>query len=148
MAQTAVLHKILNVREQEKKDAQLEQSQAIDHFEKVAKKLYYTLKTKEDAEVGLNRYIKSESTINKIKEQSLYIDMLNKKITTLQKQVQDARQEMELKQAKLTEAHKEVKKIEKMIEKREQTKQELEKKAEMLEMDELSIRQFMNQSQN
>src|SRR5690625_1377967 len=117
MTQTTVLHKILHVREQEKTDAQIEQSQAVDHFENVARDLYDFLKLREQAEKGLQTYIRSESTVNQIKEQALYIDSLNKKIAILQNHVQDARQKMELKQAKLTEAHQEVKKIEKMIEK-------------------------------
>ncbi|MEI3604597.1 flagellar export protein FliJ [Pseudogracilibacillus sp. SE30717A] len=148
MAQTAVLHKILHVREQEKQDAQMEQLKAVDYFEKAAKKLYHALKTKEQAELGLEKYMKTEVTITVIKEQSVYIDTLNKKIVALQQQVQQARKEMELKQLKLTEAHVEVKKVEKMIEKREQLQFETEKKLEMIEMDEISIRQYTNHVQN
>ncbi len=148
MVQTAVLNKILHVREQEKQNAHMEQLKAVDYFEKVAKKLYQLLKTKEQAEQGLEKYMKTEVTITIIKEQSLYIDTLTKKIIALQQQVQQAREEMEIKQLKLTEAYVEVKKVEKMIEKREQVKIELDKKLELIEMDEISIRQYTNHVQN
>src|SRR5690606_14824968 len=146
MAQPIVLEKILNIREQEKNEAQIKNNKATDYFEKVAKNLYYALKKKEQAEEGLHKCMQGKATITKIKEQSLYIDALNKKITTLQDQVQLARHEMEVTQAKLTNAHVEVKKVEKMIEKRKSDQLELEQNMEKIEMDEISIRQFMNQN--
>jgi len=147
MSEPATLQKVLNVREQEKKVAQKEQMEARNQFEKVAEKLYVVLKTKEKAEEGLHQAMKSKATIIKIKEQSNYIEALNKKIVTLQHQVQRARQKMEHKQVKVTAAHVEVKKIEKLIEKREQTLRENERKMELIDMDEISIRQFMVQNQ-
>lgn len=148
MSDTAVLTKILNVREQEKKDAQLEQINARNYFEKVATELYQQLKTKEQAEVTLESYMQESSAINKIKEQSFYIQALNQKIISLQQRVQQARKEMENKQEILTEAHVEVKKIEKMIEQREKEFFAQEQKIEMALMDEISIRQFNTQAQN
>lgn len=148
MAETAVLTKILNVREQEKIDAQKEQVEARDNFEKVATQLYTNLKTKEQAELTLETYMQESSAINYIKDQSLYIQALNKKIMSLQHHVQKARQEMENKQEVLTEAHVEVKKIEKMIEHRKAAFHAQEQKIEMMMMDEISIRQFNTQAQN
>ncbi|HLR72493.1 MAG TPA: flagellar export protein FliJ [Pseudogracilibacillus sp.] len=148
MAQTVVLHKIMHVREQEKKAAQKEQLKATEHFEEVATNLYKTLKTKEEAEHSLQTYMQTEATITRIKEQSLYIRTLNEKIATLQKHVQNARRQMEVKQAKLTEAHVEVKKIEKMIEKRKQEQFERARKLETIELDEISIRQYSAHVQN
>lgn len=148
MSDTAVLTKILNVREQEKKDAQLEQINARNYFEKVATELYQQLKTKEQAEVTLESYMQESSAINKIKEQSFYIQALNQKIISLQQRVQQARKEMENKQEILTEAHVEVKKIEKMIEQREKEFFAQEQKIEIALMDEISIRQFNTQAQN
>lgn len=148
MAETAVLTKILHVREQEKKDAQIEQINASDKFEKVATELYTHLKTKEQAESNLEEFMQESSAINKIKEQSLYIQSLNKKIMALQLRVQQARKEMEEKQEILTYAHVEVKKIESMIEKREKEFLENEKKLENALMDEISIRQYNTQVQN
>src|SRR5699024_6061565 len=69
------------------------------------------------------------------------------KINTLQNNVQKARIEMEQKQNALTEAHIEVKKIERLIALREQEQKELLKKQEMAFMDEISMLQFHNQRQ-
>lgn len=145
MSNPAVLHKILSIREQEKNDAQIEQISARKYFEKVATQLYNTLKTKEEAEETLQNYMKTKAAIEKIKEQSIYIDSLNKSIVSLQAKVQQARQEMEYKQQVLTEAHIEMKKIEKMIERRLQKEKELEKKMELDKMNEISIRQYLAQ---
>src|SRR5690625_3524218 len=142
MANPVVLHKILSVREQEKKTAQMEQITAQNYFEKVATQLYHVLKTKEEAEQTLQSYMKTKAAIERIKEQSLYIDSLNKNIMKLQDQVQKARQEMEQKQQILTEAHIEMKKIEKMIERRAKEQKEQEEKLQMNLMDEISIQQF------
>lgn len=146
MSNPAVLHKILSIREQEKNDAQIEQISARKYFEKVATQLYNTLKTKEEAEETLQNYMKRKAAIEKIKEQSIYIDSLNKSIVSLQAKVQQARQEMEYKQQVLTEAHIEMKKIEKMIERREKEQKELNDKLQMNLMDEISIRQFQSQN--
>ncbi|MBO1003806.1 flagellar export protein FliJ [Pseudogracilibacillus auburnensis] len=148
MSQTAVLHKILHVREQEKKDAQMEQISARNYFEEVATQLYSELKTKEQAEQTLDNYMQASSAITKIKEQSLYIHALNKKIMVLQQQVQQARKQMEDKQEILTEAHVEVKKIETMIGHREKEIIAHKEKLESMMMDEISIRQFNTQVQN
>lgn len=146
MSNPAVLHKILTIREQEKNDAQKEQISARKYFEKVATQLYNALKTKEEAEQTLENYMKTKAAIDKIKEQSQYIDLLNKNIITLQAKVEQARQEMEFKQKVLTEAHIEMKKIEKMIERREKEQKELNEKLQMNLMDEISIRQFQTQN--
>lgn len=141
MYDTTALLKILDVRQQEKNEALVAHKIAIDQFEKVATQLYEQLKTKEHAQEVLNRYVQSE-IIKKIREQTLYIDMLNQKINQLQREVQIARQNMEEKQQIVTEKHIEVKKIEKMIEKREQVKKVHEAREEMKHMDEISIQQY------
>ena len=142
MSNTATLQKILQLRNEEKNRALLEQKKAMDHFEEVAKKLYTQLKTKENAESKLNEYVKSE-VIAKIREQTLYIDLLNRQINTLQREVQIARENMEQKRQIVTEKHVELKKIEKMIEKRmDQAKKEAAL-LEMKQMDEISLNRFM-----
>lgn len=146
MSNPAVLHKILSIREQAKKDAQMEQITAQNYFEKVATQLYNLLKTKEKAEETLRANMGTTLAIEKIKEQSTYIDTLNKHIIQLEKQVQKARREMELKQKVLTEAHIEMKKIEKIIERRTEEQKQFEKKQQMNLMDEISIQQFTAQN--
>lgn len=146
MSNIAVLNKVLSVREIEKKDAQKAHHHAIEKFEIVATELYTLLKKKEDAEKQYETWISDVAEINKIKEQLTYIDNLNRQITLLQRKVNDARAEMEKRQEKLTEAHVEVKKFEKVIEHRQTEREEEERKKEQLFMDEISVRQYFDQN--
>lgn len=148
MADTVVLHKMLHIKEQEKMDAQLQKVQAAEYFEQVATELYNELKTKEKAETAFTQVICRDATVTTIKEQSLYIDRLNKKINLLQEHVLKARNEMENKQIVLIDAHVEMKKIEKLIEFREQEKKDSKQKNDRQMMDEISIRQYQMFKQN
>lgn len=148
MSDTGALHKILDIKQQEKVDAQLQKQQATEKFEQIATKLYQKLSSKEQAESDFNQALTSHITIMKMKNQSLYISNMNKKIMELQHQVQIARNQMEDKQAKLTDAYMEEKKIEKLIELRvTEQKQRLQKQENQL-MDDISIRQFVNANIN
>lgn len=142
MSNTAALHKILDIRNEEKNRALLEQKKAVDQFEEVAKQLYVQLKTKEDAESKLNVYMQSE-VILKIREQTVYIEALNRKIAELQREVQIARENMEHKRLIVTEKHVELKKIEKMLEKRIEREKKEASIAEMKQMDEISLNRFI-----
>ncbi len=144
MSQTAVLHKLLHVREQEKTNAEVKKRQAREIFEEIATRLYQQLKTKEKAESDFEEVMQTNMTITKMKEQSLYISRLNGQIAALEQQVQQARNDMEQKQTMLTEAYVELKKVEKLIELREEEQETAQKKAENQLMDELSIRQYLN----
>jgi flagellar protein FliJ len=144
LANTMVLTKILHVRENEKKKVQKDYSQSMERFESVALDLYQLLKKKENAEKTYEDYINSSVSLDQIKQISFYIESIQGDILALQHKVNKARNEMELKQTELTDAHIEVKKFEKIIERR--TNEELEhvKKIEKAFMDEISINQFMN----
>lgn len=144
MAQTVALSKILTVREREKKDAQLLYHQSIENFEKTATRLYDLLKRRENAEDSYNVFLEGTASIDRIMEQTTYITAMNKQITTLQYSVQKARSTMEAKQEKLTDAHVEVKKFEKIIESRETEQKKMALKLEQASMDEISIQQFLS----
>lgn len=148
MSQTAVLYKVLEVKEQEKQEAQINRVRAVDEFEKVAHQLYQQLKEKEVAEERYIEKMQDQFTIDKMKAQSLYINNLSSRIVMLQQHVQNARQKMEKAQEMLNEAHIEVKKIEKMINIREKEKAEEERIIENALMDEMSMRQYNKQVQN
>ncbi len=148
MAQTAVLYKVLQVKEQEKNQAQIERVQAVEQFEIVANKLYDQLRKKEVAEKQLSHKMREQFTMEIMKEQSRYINNLSSKIVTLQHHVQQARKKMEITQELLNEAFIEVKKIEKMIDIREQEKNAEERMLEAALMDEMSMRQYNKQVQN
>ena len=148
MSQTAVLYKVLEVKEQEKQEAQINRVRAVDEFEKVAHQLYQQLKEKEVAEERYIEKMQDQFTIDKMKAQSLYINNLSSRIVMLQQHVQKARRKMEKAQEMLNEAHIEVKKIEKMIDIRETEKAEEERIIENALMDEMSMRQYNKQVQN
>ena len=143
MAETLVLSKILHVRENEKKDAEREYHSSMKQFEAIAEQFYLLLRKKEDAEASYENYVYATTSIDIIREQIAYIENLNKRIVALQSEVQEARMNMESKQIKLTDAHVEVKKFEKMIEGRKQKKAEYLKKEESALMDEVSIQQYL-----
>src|SRR5699024_7509047 len=69
MADTAVLEKILHVKEKEKDAAQLDKTEAVNRFEEIASRLYEELKRKENAESELDVVMKAKATITMIKEQ-------------------------------------------------------------------------------
>lgn len=143
MAEAIALTKILRIRENEKLDAQKAYQQSMAFFENVATQLYTLLKRKEVAESSYESYLQKTIPIDKIKEQITYIENLNGQIIILQADVHKARSEMESKQIKLTDAHIEVKKFEKIIEFREKSKQEAVRKYENAAMDEISIQQYL-----
>ncbi|MBM7598594.1 flagellar FliJ protein [Virgibacillus halotolerans] len=143
MAETFVLSKILNVRENEKKNAEREYHYSMKLFEEIAEQFYHLLRKKEDAEASYENYVHTTTPIDIIREQISYIETLNKRILKLQSEVQEARIKMESKQIKLTDAHVEVKKFENMIEGRNQKKAEHLKKEENALMDEVSIQQYL-----
>lgn len=148
MSETAVLYKVLEVKEQEKQEAQLERVKAVEKFEHIANQLYEQLKEKEDAEEHLNVEMKATFTIDKMINQTQYINNLANKIINLQFHVQQARSKMETAQDQLNEAHIEVKKIEKMIEIREDALEAEARTVEATMMDEMSIKQYNKQIQN
>src|SRR5699024_4090285 len=140
---TMALKKILELRNDEKNQALLEQKQAVDQFEKIAKKLYNQLMLKENAESTLSSMYEQPEMIIKIREQTLYIEALKNKNDLLQKEVQAARNHMESKQYAVTERHVELKKVEKMIEKREEKAKQEAALIEIKQMDEISLNQFI-----
>jgi len=144
MAKTVSLTKILNVRENEKKIAHKAFLHSQDAFEEVATKLYNVLKKKEIAEESYDNFIQAATSLERVKEQIVYIDKLNTQINHLQKEVQLTRSQMEMKQVVLTEAYVEVKKFESIIEKRENEASEESKRMENLFMDEISINQYLS----
>ncbi|MBU5466777.1 flagellar export protein FliJ [Virgibacillus sp. MSJ-26] len=142
---TVALGKVLTVREREKVDAQKAYNLSIKSFEDVATRLYTLLKKKEEAEETYEASFHESTSIDMIKQQVEYIENLSYKIASLQEQVQKARSEMEQQHGKLTAAHVEVKKFEKVIETRRKTEEEVEKRREEAFLDEISIQQYLSQ---
>ncbi|WP_010093426.1 flagellar export protein FliJ [Ornithinibacillus scapharcae] len=144
MSGTAVLTKILDIREREKRDAELAYKRSVDLFEEVGTKLLRILQKKEAVEASYEESLRSNMNLDQIQDQLAYIESLNKHIEDLQLQVQKARYNMESKQQVLTEAHVETKKFEKIIDIRATEEQEVLKRAEATFMDDISIQQYLS----
>ncbi|GGA63094.1 flagellar export protein FliJ [Ornithinibacillus halotolerans] len=143
MAGTQVLSKILDLRNKEKKEAQLAYFQSVNEFEDKATKLYNLLKEKETIENSLEFPTGSIVKLDYIKEQHLYLEKLTQEIMIIQGQVQQARHHMESRQALLSDAHIETKKFERLIEIRKDELETKAKKAEEILMDSVSIQQYL-----
>ncbi|MFC4557117.1 flagellar export protein FliJ [Virgibacillus kekensis] len=144
MAGTVALSKILHVRENEKQDAQKAYQLAVDSFEDTATKLYNLLRKKEAVEELYENSLHKPTSIETIREQAGYMDMLNAQVNILQVDVQHARGKMESKHEELKTAHVEVKKFEKIIEHRDTDRIQLMKKNEAVSMDEISVQQYLS----
>lgn len=139
---------MLNLREQEKQEAELDKKAAIEKFETNATRLYSELKTKEQAEQAFEKKSAQQVTIEKMQQQFSYISQINQEIKTLQTEVHLARTKIEKKQEVLTTAYREMKIMEKLIEFREKEQTERLQNEENRLMDELSIRQFFKLNTN
>lgn len=147
MAKITSLAKIRDMHDSERKVAQKAYTQSQETFEKIATELYSLLKKKEVAESSFESAIQTSTSIEKIKEQSAYIEKLTNQIQTVQLLVQRARNDMNAKQNTLSEAYIEYKKYDKIVELKKEEAQEIERKQEASFMDEMSMQQFLRQKQ-
>ncbi|WP_186577471.1 flagellar export protein FliJ [Aquibacillus kalidii] len=143
MANVKTFQKILDYRQVQKNDAQMAYSQSVESFEAIATKLYNLLRKKEEIERQYQTYIENVGTVTTIATHYSYLEQLNKKILQLEVTVNKARNEMDIKQLALTDAHIEVKKFEKLIEQKKQKQVQLELIEDNKVMDETSVRQFL-----
>ncbi|MFD1067572.1 flagellar export protein FliJ [Oceanobacillus locisalsi] len=147
MAKISSLTKIRDMHDNERQVAQKAYTESQETFEKIAKELYNLLKKKETAESSFDHAVQASTSIEKIKEQSAYIEKLTNQIQTVQVLVQRARNDMQSKQTKLSEAYIEYKKYEKIIDLKKEETQAKIRKQEADFMDEMSMQQFLRQNQ-
>ncbi|CEI84298.1 hypothetical protein J18TS1_14800 [Oceanobacillus oncorhynchi subsp. incaldanensis] len=147
MAKISSLAKIRDLHDNEKQVAQRAYAESQETFEKIARELYSLLKKKEMAESTFENAIQASTSIEKIKEQSAYIEKLTNQIQTVQLLVQRARNDMNSKQTKLSEAYIEYKKYDKMIDLKKEEAKAVLKKQEAAFMDEMSMQQYLRQNQ-
>ncbi|MBM7571822.1 flagellar export protein FliJ [Aquibacillus albus] len=146
MAETGTTHsfeKILSVRKRDKDQAQMDYQHSVTNFETKATQLYHLLSKKEYMEEKYQNFLKNSSTITQLASHSTYIEKIKLQIRQLEELVSRARSEMEGKQGKLTDAHVEVKKFEKLIERKKQLQEEKLMHQESVLMDEASAIQFL-----
>lgn len=136
--------KILTIKEKEKSDARAKYNEAQKSFEKVAEKLYNLLKKKEDLLDFQQTKLSTGLSVQKIRHNQLFMDNLEKLIDQCQKEVVQARYQMNLQQERLKDKNIELKKYEKIKEKDFQKYLEVVKVAENKQMDEISIQQFLS----
>lgn len=141
-----VLTTVLQLREKEKDYAQIAFNESKKKLEEILTELYALLKKKETIEIEQKVALVDKIPIDTLKEQQGYIESLNRKIIHLQRTYEMVKADMEKKQIDLTEANVEVKKFEKMIENRLIEEQNVTRKLEQGLMDDLSIRQYLNQN--
>lgn len=144
MTTIRAFHKILSHQERLKNQAQANYQEAVNSFEQVATKLYALLQKKERVETEYNYYLEASGTVTTLATHYAYIEQIKKQIEAVQVEVNRERFNMEKKQEKLTEAHVEVKKFEKIIEKKKSNIIALEVYQESQAMDEVSNRQYFS----
>jgi len=145
MADVATFYKLLDLQATEKNLAQKDYQESVDQFEEIATKLYHLFKQKEEAEAKYIKALESSTDVRTLHMNQQYIARLDQQINTLQPSVQQARGDMEQKQEKLSSAHVEMKKYEKIIERKEEYHRVSEMEHEKKEMDEISMQQFISQ---
>ncbi|MCA0983328.1 flagellar export protein FliJ [Halobacillus yeomjeoni] len=145
MAGLQTFYKIKDLHEREKKEKQKDYQHHVEVFEDRATRLCEALKQKESAEEQFQSQLSTKSiqAMTFIQHQH-YIDRLEQKINELQPEVQKARTEMQVSQQKLTDAHIQVKKYEKLIENKLENEKFERKQEENKQMDELSMNQYLN----
>ncbi|MCP8616521.1 flagellar export protein FliJ [Salirhabdus salicampi] len=143
MDKIEVLEKLHSVHETEKDTAHKIYQDALEQFEMVATNLYSLLKEKEEWEEKVDNQIQHAIPINELLTYQHYVKQLEEKIAKLQKDVQYARQDMQIKQQSLTDKYVEMKKYELMIENKVSKKKQLEQTAENQQIDEISVQQFI-----
>ena len=136
--------KILTIKEKEKSDARAKYNEAQKSFEKVAEKLYSLLKKKEELLDFQQTKLTTGLSVQEIRHNQLFMNNLEKLIDQCQKEVIQARYQMNLQQERLKDKNIEARKYEKIKEKDFQKYLEIVKVAENKQMDEISIQQFLS----
>ncbi|MBT2573356.1 flagellar biosynthesis chaperone FliJ [Bacillus sp. ISL-51] len=145
MAYQFRFQKLLELKENEKDQSLSEYRQSVSEFETVAEKLYENMSKKELLEKDKESKLRTGMSVQEMRHYQQFVSNLENTIYHYQKLVIMKRNEMNEKQDQLTEKNIEVKKFEKMREKQFNMFALEDKAAEMREMDDISIKQFMIQ---
>ncbi|KXZ14950.1 flagellar biosynthesis chaperone [Bacillus nakamurai] len=145
MAYQFRFQKLLELKENEKDQSLSEYRQSVSEFETVAEKLYKNMSKKELLEKDKESKLRTGMSVQEMRHYQQFVSNLENTIYHYQKLVIMKRNEMNEKQDQLTEKNIEVKKFEKMREKQFNMFALEDKAAEMREMDDISIKQFMIQ---
>jgi flagellar FliJ protein len=133
----------MDIKENEKEKSLAEYNQSVNDFEKVAQKLYDSLKQKEVLEENTLSRLNQGMQVQEIRHYQQFVNNLEKTISHYQKLVLMTRSRMNEKQVKLMKHNIEVKKYEKLKEKQQEDYQIGMKYIENKYMDDLSIQTYM-----
>ncbi|MEC2053805.1 flagellar biosynthesis chaperone FliJ [Peribacillus psychrosaccharolyticus] len=138
--------KILTIKEKEKNDASSKYNQAVKTFELAAEKLYRTLRKKEEMQNVQQGRLSQGLAVQDIRHHQAFMDTLEKTLERIQQEVMEARYRMNAFQETLVEKTIEMKKYEKIKDKDYAKFLDQVKELENKNMDEISIRQFINKA--
>ncbi|MBU9720320.1 MULTISPECIES: flagellar export protein FliJ [Bacillaceae] len=138
------LQKVLEMKEHNKMEAQLEYQDAMRKFEEVATELYHVLKKKEEILQTYEENIGKGVPISIIQQTEEALRFLQLQIDRLQESTHYARSSMNEKQQLLLTSTVDLKKYEKMKEKKFQQYEVEQKRFENKNLDEVSVQQYMN----
>ncbi|WP_227935811.1 flagellar export protein FliJ [Alkalihalobacillus deserti] len=138
------LEKVLQFRGREKHTTQAQYQEAVDQFELVATQLYELLKRKEELEKHAREQVSTGTSIYDLQQNQMKVLRLQHEIQLKQRATQVAREKMTKTQEDFILKSIELKKYEKMKEIKHDQYKEEEKRVELLQMDEMSIRLFAN----
>lgn len=136
------LQKVMELREREKNNVQSEYQEAMTSFETIATELYEMLKRKEELEDNAREQIEKGTSIYALQQNQSKLLRLQQEVLVQQRSTQLAREKMNRKQQDLMNRSIEFKKYEKMKQIRQEQFEQEEKRLELLQMDELSIRLY------
>ncbi|WP_165967142.1 flagellar export protein FliJ [Jeotgalibacillus sp. S-D1] len=136
--------RILNVKEREKKEAEGCYREAMETFEKTARKLYQLLKKKELMEDAQSAAIINGLSVQKLRHTQQFLLNIEKSISFQQKLVVESRSAMQWHEEELKKTAVEVKKYEKLRENDQLHFVAVQKVIENEKMNEISIIQYLN----
>jgi len=142
MKYTYRFEKILDIREQEKRESENAFKESIRAFEEVATKLYDLLKKKEDLLLYQQERLSIGASIDEISHYARFINSMEKSIEDVQQKVVQARAKMNWHEQKLLEKNLEVRKFEKMKEKDIELFKKEQNRLEIIQLDELSCQAY------
>lgn len=134
----------MELKEREKNNIQSQYQEAIAKFEIIATELYDMLKRKEELENNAREQVTKGISIYQLQQNQSTLLRLQQEILVQQRSTQLARERMNRKEQDLINMSIEYKKYEKMKQIKLEQFEEEEKRIELLQMDDLSIRLFAN----
>ena len=136
--------KIMRLRENEKTESQTKYTEAVKEFEAEAEKLYRMLKKKEELLDEQADQLRQGLSVREVRHNVSFLENHEQLIRHYQKRVIETRNKMNFYHQVFIEKNMEVKKYEKMKEKDVQVFMEQLSQIENLQMDEISIRQYVS----